>query len=171
MRFLPSKRLILICLGLIWLELSILPLLSIWQVKPDFFFIFLVFYAFRVDYRSLFPLAFVFGIAKDLLANSFFGLEVASYVSSSFLLQFLAVRFDREKRWIQLVSLFVFSFTSLILFSIFALLVQKQYGLNAQVMIKAFLISLYTTFFGFLLFPFLDRWLRATLRQKQYELF
>ena len=166
-----NKRLILISLCLVWAELSLLSYLTIQNVKPDFFFIFLVFYAFRVDYRSVVTLALCFGLVKDVFANSFFGLETSSYVGGSILLRFLAAKFDREKQWLQMISLFMFSWFSLILFSFFALLVQKRYGFTPQVAVKAFLISAYTTILGALAIPLFDRWLGHTLRQKQYELF
>ena len=171
MHFFTSKRLIFILLALIWLELSALPFIAIRTVKPDLFFIFLVFYAFGVNYRFIVPLALSFGLIKGLFSNSFFGLEATSIVCAAVLLQFLAARLDREKRWIQLAGLFVFSWFSLILFSFFALLVERQYGFTLQVMAKAFFIAVYTTVAGSLLLPFFERWLKADLRQKQYELF
>lgn len=169
--FFLNKRLALALAILGWLEFSIVPLISIRGVRPDFFFVFLVFYAFQIDTRSVIPLAFLLGLAKDFASNAFFGLETASLAGAAVLLRLLAVRFDREKRWIQMGSLFAFSGTALVLFSLAALLVQAPYGLNVPVMSKAFFIALYTTVFGFALIPFLDRWLRPSLRQKQYELF
>ena len=58
MRFLANRRLILILFGLIWLKLTVSPALSIRSVRPDLFFIFLVFYAFRIHWKPIVPLAF-----------------------------------------------------------------------------------------------------------------
>ncbi len=171
MRFFRNKRLILVLAGLVWIHLSLLPLFSVWGIKPDFFFIFLAFYAFRVNWKPVVGLAFFIGLIRDLLTNSFFGLETASMVGGTILLQFFAMRFDREKRWIQAASLFSFSWFALLLFSLAAFLIQRPYFLNEWTPVKTFLISVYTTAVGFVLFPFLEKWFGAALRQKQYELF
>lgn len=171
MRFLANKRLIFIVCALIWFEFSILPLFSLGGIKPDLFFIFLSFYAFRIRWKHTIQLAFALGLAKDLLTNSFFGLETASYTLAAILLQFLAIRFDREKPWIQMAGLFSFSWISLILFSLFALLIQTPYGFSEWVFLNTFLISLYTTALGALLFPAFEKWLKPPLKSKQYELF
>ena len=171
MRLFLSKRLMVILFLLIWLEFSVLPFISLREIKPDFFFIFLAFYAFRIDQRSVIPLAFFLGLVKDLITNSFFGLETASYVCGAVLLSFLAVRFDREKRWIQIASLFVFSWGTLVCFAVLALFVQRQYGLNLLVVAHTFLVAFYTSLLSFVFLPFLDRYVRPGLKQKQYELF
>lgn len=58
MRFFANKRLIFILFVLIWFQLSLLSLFSIGQIKPDFFFIFLVFYALRINWKRVIELAF-----------------------------------------------------------------------------------------------------------------
>ena len=171
MRLFSNKRLILVLLGLIWFELSFLPLFSIEQMKPDLFFIFLVFYAFQINWKRVVTLAFLIGFIQDLVTNWFFGLQTASYVAGAVLLQFFAIRFDRDKRWIQLTSLCAFSWVSLLLFSFLAFLIQPRYHLGEWVLVKTFLISIYTTVIGAILFPLFEKWLKPALRDKQYELF
>lgn len=171
MRTVSLKRLIPAILILVWLELTLLPFFFIWEPKPDLFFVFLAFYAFRINQREMIPLAFLLGFIKDLLANSFFGLETASFVGGAFLLQFLAVRFDREERWIQLAGLFSFSCYTLIFYSMIAWIVGTPYQAAEAVFAKSFLISAYTAAAGLVLFPLLEQWLKPTLRTRQYELF
>lgn len=171
MRLFVSKRVLFILIGIIWFELTVLPIFSVGTVKPNLFFIFLVFYAFHIDYYHLVGLALFFGLAKDIFTNSFFGLETASYVSSAALLQYAVMRLDREKKWIQWSSLFVFSFTNLLIFSFLALFVQRKYGLSLPVLGQAFFVSFYTTLLGAVLFPFFGRWAVAGYKSKQYELF
>lgn len=140
-------------------------------IKPNFFFVFLAFYAFRINWKNTVFLGFLMGLIQDLITNSFFGLEIASYVGGAVLLQFFAVRFDREKHWIQLVSLFFFSWFSLILFSLLSVLVQHAYRLNEWVLMDTFFVSLYTAAIGFVLFPLFEKWLKPALQERQYELF
>ena len=166
-----SKRLVAILFVLLWLELSLPPIFSAQPVKPNFFFIFLAFYAFRINWKNTVFLAFLIGLIQDLVTGAFFGLETASYVGGAVLLQFFSVRFDREKPWIQLVSLFFFSWFVLILFSLLSVLVQHAYRLNEWILMNAFFVSLYTIAVGFFVFPLLEKWLKPVLRERQYELF
>ena len=171
MRFFPSKRLIFVLIGLIWFQLSFLPLFSVGQIKPDFFFMFIVYYAFRIDWKRVVSLAFLVGLLEDLMTNSFFGLETASYVGGAILLRFIAIRFERDKLWIQLASLFCFSWTALILFLVVSALIHGRFLLDEWGLVKTFLISAYTTAVGSLAFPLFEKWLRPALKQRQYELF
>ena len=171
MRFLSNRRLILVLIGLIWFELSFLPFFSIRQVKPDFPLIFLVFYAFRINWKSVVPLAFLVGILQDLVTNSFFGLHAASYMGGALLLQFLAIRLDREKRWIHLASLFSVSWFSILLFLLLAFLVQELRYWSEGMFLKTLLIAAYTTVVGFFILPLFEKWLSKPLQERQYELF
>ena len=171
MRLFPDRRLILALLGLVWLELSVVPFFSVGGIKPDLFFVFLVFYAFRINWKRVIGLALILGLIKDFLTNSFFGLEAASQTAGAVLLQFLAMRFDRDKPWIQLAALFSFSWFALVLYSAAAWIAQAPYRLDGSMAVKSLLIAGYTTAAGFLLFPILEKWLKPTLREKQYELF
>lgn len=171
MHFFPGKRLSLILLGLLWLEFSLLPILTVGQIKPDFFLIFLVFYAFRINWKRIVTLAFFVGLIQDLTTNSFFGLETASCVGASVLLRFVAIRLDRDKTWIQGLSLFCFSWLALTFFSLGASLTQGTLPADSSMVLKNFSVSVYTTAAGFLLFPLLERWLKPALYSKQYELF
>jgi len=171
-RFQANRRLILVLAGLIWLELSCVPYISIRMIRPDLFFIFLVFYAFRVSWKNVIAIAFLLGFLRDLLSNTFFGLETASYTVAALGLRFLAIRLDREKRWIQLASLFSFSCAALFIFSCLALTVEPEGTVNSWFLAKSFSISIYTTTLGFVFLPLLDRWLRPKLHiARQYELF
>lgn len=172
MRFAPDQRLIFILLAMVWFELSWLPLFSIGQITPDFFFIFIAFYAFRINWNRVLTLAFFVGFIRDLLTNSFFGLETASCVGGALLLRFFVIRFDRDKHWIQLASLFAFSWFSLLLFlALEFFLIRKHLRLSEWNFWKAFLVSVYTTAVGSLLFPLLEKLPRSIFREKQYELF
>lgn len=167
-----KQKLILVFAALVWLELTCLPYLAIRMIRPDFFLIFLVFYAFRISWKNVLGLAFFLGFMRDLLSNTFFGFETASYVIGSIGLRFLAIRLDREKRWIQLTSLFAFSCATLLVFSGFVVLLETRRVVNAWFFVKPFWISIYTTAIGFVFLPVLDRWLRPRLQiGRQYELF
>ncbi len=172
MRTASDQRLIFLLLGIVWLELSVLPLISINQIKPDFLFIFIVFYAFRINWNRVVTLAFFVGLIRDLLTNSFFGLETAACVGGAILVRFFAIRFDRDKRWIQLASLFTFSWANLLLFSSMDFLVHEHHHLfNQWTLVRMFLISVYTTVVGIVFLPLLEKLPRSIFREKQYELF
>ena len=171
MRFFLSKRYLGVIAGFLWTELSLLPIVTIGSIRPDFFLVFLVFYAFRIDYRSVVELAFFLGLLRDLFTTTSFGLETASFVLGGVFLRSIAIQFDREKRWIQLASLFMCSWLTLVTFSVLALLIQSHYGLNSWGLANAFYTACYTTLAGALILPLFDKWFGLMLRQKQYELF
>ncbi len=172
MRIVSDQRLVFVLLAIVWLELSLIPLFSIGQIKPDLFLIFIAFYAFRINWRRVVTLAFFVGLIQDLLTNSFFGLETVSFIGGALLLRFFALRFDRDKRWVQLASLFTFSWLSSLLFVALSLLMEDQsFHLSEWILEKTFLISVYTTVLGGFIFPLLERLPRPIFYQKQYELF
>lgn len=170
MRLFANKRLILILALLFWIEISILPFCTIRGIKPDLIFIFITFYAFQIGWKQLIPLAFALGMARDLMTNSFFGVETASFIGGALLLQFFADQFYRDERWIQAVGLFSFSCFTLLLYSIFTFVTEGHY-FDEQMLSKTFFVSLYTTALGLILFPFLEKRLKHVLYVKQYELF
>ncbi|MBI4395224.1 MAG: rod shape-determining protein MreD [Candidatus Omnitrophica bacterium] len=171
MRFFSNRRIILVLAVFLWFELSLLPFFSIRQIKPEVGLIFLVFYAFRINWKSVVKLAFLIGILEDLITNSFFGLHTASYMGGALLVQFFAIRLDREKRWIHLASLFSVSWFSLLLYLLFAFLVQDLRYWDERIFLQTFFIAIYTTAVGFFLFPLFEKWLLKPLQEKQYELF
>jgi rod shape-determining protein MreD len=171
MHFLADRKLIAILLVLAWMELSLIPALSIRMVKPDLFFVFLVFYAFRVNWHRVTVLALMLGLLKDLFSNSFFGLETASFTVAAVLLEFLAVQFDREKRLIQCLSLFAFSWVAMLVYSFLSSVVQADLAVDSHLTSTMFVAALYTTLVALALFPFLEKWVRPLLAAKQYELF
>ena len=171
MRFIPNKRLVIVLAILFWVELSLLPLISIRMIKPDLPSVLLAFYAFRINRKRVTLLAFLVGVIQDLFSNSFFGLHTASYMCGALLLQFFALRFDRDKLWIQMTSLFCFSFLSFLVFSILSIVVQQPQGISEWLLIQLFGIGCYTTIVGIVVFPLLDQWLKLVFRSRQYELF
>jgi rod shape-determining protein MreD len=170
-RFAPNKKLILVLTVLFWTELSLLPHLLVYQVKPDLPFAVLAFYAFRVNGKQVVVLAFLIGLIQDLLTNTFFGLHTASYVAGSLALQFFALRFDRDKFAVQMVSLFCFSFLALLIFSVLSFIVQEPSWFDEWFLMKLLGISFYTVLVGTILFPLLDHGLKLVFPSRQYELF
>ena len=171
MRFAPNKRLISVLAVLFWAELTLLPFFSMGEVKPDLPSVLLAFYAFRVNWKRVVVLAFLVGLIQDLLTNTFFGLHTASYVGGSLAIQFFALRLDRDKLWIQMASLFCFSFFGLLIFSGFSFIVQEPSWFDEWFLMKLFGISLYTVLIGLILFPLLEHWLKLVFSSRQYELF
>ena len=170
MHIFSNKRLVLILAILFWFEISILPFLSIRGIKPDLVFIFTAFYAFQIDWKRLIALVFVLGMVRDLLANSFFGLETASLIGGALFLQFFADQFYRDERWIQALGLFSFSWFTLLLYSVFSWVVD-HHALSEHILLSTFFISVYTTAGGALLFPLFGKWFKRSLNVKQFELF
>ena len=166
-----NKRLIFVLLALMWAQISLISLIAIKGIKPDLFYIFLSFYALKIDWKRIVPAAFFVGLLRDLISNSFFGIETTAFVASALILQFFVTQFDREKKWIQLTSLFTFSWVNLILFFALSFFTTGHYDFLNQLWIRTFFISTYTTVLGFILFPILEEWLKSILYEKQYELF
>lgn len=171
MRGISLIRLFLVSLGIVWLELTLIPMFSYGAFRMDLFIIFIAFYAFRVGWKELIWVALICGFLKELVSNSFFGLQMASYAGGAFLLQFIASRFDRDDRWIQLAGLLSFAWLVLILYVTLGLLIGLFDSFNGSVGLESILIALYTTLVGFFIFPLLEKWLRPQLKVRQYELF
>lgn len=164
-------KFIFLCCGLFWLELSFLPMITDSQARPDLFAVFLTFYAFQINRKHLALWGFLLGFLKDVFGNSFFGLETASYVSGAVLLQFISDQFDRDKRWIHLISVFLFCFFTLSMFTGLKFLVYPFDGVTWIELREIFMISIFSSVLSFFLFPLLEKWLKQVLHQKQYELF
>ena len=124
-----------------------------------------------MSWNRIVTLSFFVGLLRDLVTNSFFGLETASCVGGAVLLRFLAFEFDREKRSIQLVSLFAFSWLTLLLFMLLSFLVGEPYPFDEGIFVNTLFTAVYTTGFGWLVFPLFEKWLTPALEMKQYELF
>jgi rod shape-determining protein MreD len=169
--FLTNRKLIFVFVGLLWAELFLCRIFLVRTIKPDLFFVFIAFYAFHVERKNVVTLAFVLGLAKDLCTNTFFGLEALSYSVAAVLFELVAVRFDRSKKIVQLVSIFLISQAALIFYAVFSLAIGISQGFAVTVPWKAFHISAYTALFGLILFPILERWVKPSLSAKQYELF
>ncbi len=163
-------KFILYFLVLVWFQLSIRPVIAIRGIQPNFFFILLAFYGFKIDRKSMPFLALVFGLIEDLFANTFFGLHTSSYVAGAIVLQFLAVRFDRDKGWIQMLSLFTAVLFSSVFFLVLGLFFQPNLGMSQLLLVSAIMDSLYSMLLSWILFPLFEKWLKPLL-DKQYELF
>ena len=125
-----------------------------------------------MNWREAVALAFLIGVIQDLVTNSFFGLQTISYVGAALFLQFFSVRFDREKKWIQLAGLFSATWLVVILFSVFSFAIGTRYFSEAEWMFtKSVLIASYTTAFGFVFYPSFEKYLLPLFGPRQYELF
>lgn len=165
-----KPRFIFYFLILIWLQLCVRPAIAVRGIQPNFFFILLAFYGFRIDRKSLPMLALIFGLIEDLFSNTFFGLQTSSYVAGAIVLQFLTVRFDRDKVWIQVTSLFSAMFLSSVFFMILSIFFQPKYGFGGILLVSGFMDALYSVLISWVLFPVFEKWLKPMLA-KQYELF
>ena len=171
MRLFPNKRVGFIFIILFWCEISISSWLKIQQSRPDFFLLFLVFYAFRIEWRNLIALGLLLGLTRDFFSNSYFGLETASFVASAVILQWVVPRLDREKNWVHWGTLLVVSFFNSVLYLAFLSFVDFPVRINGGTWLQLLIIPVYTSVVGAVLFPLMDRCLVGKVATKQYELF
>lgn len=162
-------RLIFVLFVFLFLTLAFVPFISIDGVGPDLFFIFLVFYAFHISWKTVPIPAFLIGLAKDILTNSYFGLETFSLVTASILLGLAASKIERDNAWLRYLVTFIFSVTAMSVFSVSFLILEGSPRLIAFSFARVFYVSVYTVFVSPLVFFFLDRLLKV--RSRQYELF
>ncbi len=171
MHFLSNRRLIFALFVLVWFECSVPSFFQFRTIKPDFFLIFIAFYAFKVERKNVVVIAFILGLIKDLFANSFFGLETISYSLGAMFVKFLSDRLDRDKYVVAVPSLFTFSLVSLACYAAFAFASGVGQVFDLGVLWRIFYVSLYTTVFGLAALPVLEKWVKPGLGSKQYELF
>ncbi len=166
-----NSKVVFILLGLLWFQMAVIPLIQIGDIRPDFLFLFVVFFAFFLDHRRTILCAFLLGCFKDFLTNRFFGLEAASFVLGAAILNEIASRFDREDPWVQSWSTFLFSFSALMIFQFLSGVVEEHASLNLFSLLKSFWISVYTTTLTLPAFSMFRSIVRLRPSVKQYELF
>ena len=171
MTFQNPWKLVLWFVIILWLQMSVVPIITFFDLAPDLPLLLVAFVAFLVEPRKLVPCAFLMGLLKDLLSNSFFGLETASFALSSLALQQIINHFDRQDEWVQIWGTFLFSLCSLTIY-VFVLSSVKDTGLGGGfTFTRNLLISGYTTLLLPVVFPCFKWIFGMKTSVKQYELF
>ena len=166
-----SWKMLIIALAVLWLQMAVMPALGWKGVTADLSLLFVALFAFLVDYHRVFWSAFLMGCLKDLLSDSFFGLETSSLVFGAIILSQITHRFDREDTAVQMSGIFLFSFATLVILMILKASVQESFAANIACLVQSFWIALYTTALAFLAFPAVRFFFRLKPYPKQYELF
>lgn len=166
-----SGKMMVWLLATVWFQMSFVPFLTFRDTAPDTTFLLLAFFSFFIDFHGVFIYAFLVGILRDLLSNSFFGLETTSLVIGSFVLSQIAMRFDRLNERVQWAGTFAFSFVTLLVSIVLFSVTSRERLFDGAMVFQSAFIALYTTFAGLILFPFFRFVFRLKPHTKQYDLF
>ena len=166
-----NQKLLFLSLLMVWFQISLAPLFTIWGVAPDFIFLFFAFFTFFLNRNRVYWWAFGVGLMRDLLSNTFFGLETISLVCGTLVLIQICKRFDSKDNWVQIWATFLSTLLGLIIFLLFFSLVQDYLLVRFLHFVRALFIAGYTTLLMPFLFPLLKNFFRIKSFKKQYELF
>ena len=166
-----TRRMIFVTLGLVWFQACFAPVIEIHSLSPDFLLLAVVFIGLTANTRTFLAFAFLVGALRDLMADSPFGLEIASVLVGALAFQQIVSRFDRRNLGVQLGGSFLFVFVCVGLSALFLLVTKPGVVIDEAVAAKSFLVALYTTLLVPFSFRLLDRLYHTCSFLKQYELF
>ena len=167
----PVRKLVLISIAVVWVQMAVAPIVRIQDVTPDFIFLFFAFFVFFLNREQAIWWAFSIGFLRDLLSNAFFGLETISIVLGTFLLKQVVTQFDKEDNWVQIWATFLYTLSNLLIFILLLSVVQEEKMVGYGHLVKSLLIACYTTVFLPLVFPIFKRIFQVRSSVQQYELF
>lgn len=164
-----SKRIIVLTLLFLLLDVVLIPHFGLRNYSPSFLLVLVVFYAFYVDWENVPYFAFLVGLLREVFSNSAFGLQIISFLIGAFVLRFLLRKVDRESLSMQLLATAIFSVLVLSVFNVGFLMMKSRFSLFLCDWSKIFLVSGINTALSFFVFLWFGR--KMKVRDRQYELF
>ena len=155
----------------LWTQMALAPILSIRDIAPDFVYLIFVFFVFFLSREQVIWWSIGIGLVRDLLSNTFFGIETIALVGSVLFLGQIVLHFDREDAWVQIWATFLSTLVGMLIFLFFVSLVQDTVSIGYTHFLKSVLIAVYTSILIPIVFPILRGYFHISSFVKQYELF
>ncbi|MBI4549466.1 MAG: rod shape-determining protein MreD [Candidatus Omnitrophica bacterium] len=141
-----SVKSILLVLAVFLISLYALPFIEIRGIKPDFWVLIVLFYAFRADWRTVPFFAFLIGLIKDILSPRYFGVEIFTLGMAALILSYTLGKLERQDPWVVVLSATAFSLIYETGICLGYLFVNGAYELTGILLWRALMISVYTLF-------------------------
>jgi len=157
-----GPQLIFLIFFFLLLELTVVPYLTLFGVRPDLFFILIAFYSFLIHPNRTPHFAVFLGLIRELFSGTLLGLETLSYGISGIMLWFLVMKMERENPYNQAALIFIFSFINLLIISVLNVCLTETSVTMGQIFQMIMGASLYTTLAAPFVFFFIRRVLRVS---------
>ncbi|MCP5003826.1 MAG: rod shape-determining protein MreD [Planctomycetes bacterium] len=110
---------ILLCISLI--QTTLLSSISVFDIHPDLFFIFAVYFSLTFNLTRSFHVNWAAGLTKDIFSDNLFGLNTIMFVLTGYLLSMIREDIYRKHLFTQILVTFIISiiYTFISLFMIF----------------------------------------------------
>jgi rod shape-determining protein MreD len=141
-----SPKSLLLLAAVFMISLYALPFIEIRGVKPDFWVLLVLYYAFRADWRAVPFFAFVVGFIKDILSPRYFGIEIFCLGMAALLLSYTLGKLERQDPLVIVLSASAFSLLYEIGICLGYVFVNATYDLTGILLLRALWISIYTLF-------------------------
>lgn len=131
--------------------------LEFFSVRPDFFLILIVFWAFVIDRRISPQIGLVLGLIRDIFSAGYFGIETLSYFFVGCLISLLSLKVEKQSFWMRGATIFVFSLIHCVVYAFVDQFVVRETALPGSFWLASIAGSLYTALLGCWLIGFLER--------------
>lgn len=166
-----SVRMTVYLLLLLVADLSVSDGVKIFDVRPVFLYLLVLYAAFEWGWQQTVPAAFAAGLLRDLAGLHYFGLESLSLVLAAIVLGIAVQKVERDSLVMRLAVGWVFVFSVHVLFVIFAAPFTNILGMTWHNLLVAGATAGYTVAWLPVFFFATSRWFQDRLFLKQYELF
>ena len=166
-----SSRVIVYLIFLLALDLSVTPFFQIGPVRPLLEYLPVLYAAFHWGWPRTVAIAFLVGLMRDLTGCSLVGTETFSLVTTSFVLDFVVQKIERERPLVRFLTAFLFVFCVSVLASMVLVFLTGFPGLSWYGISVALGTSLYTACLMPLFFHLTSRYFHDRVPLKQFELF
>ena len=117
---------VLLCISLI--QTTLLFYISIFNIHPDLFFIFLVYFSLNFDIERSFYVNWTSGLARDFFSGNLFGLNTILFVVIGFLISLIKDEIFRKHLLTQILVTFIVS----ILYNLFLTKICKSINYGVE---------------------------------------
>ena len=161
--------LIILILATIILQSTLVPYISINNIKPDLFNGLFILLVLQFSNIQSIILAFIIGAVKDLYTNHQYGLEIIALIIPALILPIIVKKTDISNIFVRFMVLYLFSLISLLIVLIEMAIIEKSFITIKIFYSNAIGAALYTSVISLIVFHFIKRII--PFKTDQYELF
>ena len=171
MRHLFSSKYLGLTLLVLLIEYALSPFLFLLNGRPDLLYLVVLDYAFFWSWDRVPFFAMLIGLVQDFFGGHLFGIEIASFSLTGWVLSFAMQKFDRGIFWVRMVVTFLFVALTETLSIALGASLETSRGLQWSFVGNIFTTAFYTTLVAPAFFWFTDRWFGRSTFLRQFELF
>lgn len=147
----------LVLIAIFFLQVTVLDLIKIANIKPDLSSLFVIFIAVFFGWTAGLEAGFVSGILKDLYSVDIFGINAATLALTGAAAGLLSPKFFKESKMTQFFIVFVFTLLYFFIhYFVSSAINNTSYISMSEYVFCSFVpVSLYTALISYFVFPFL----------------